>query len=134
MQISEYGTIKVLNWSNNITKDELLACSEVLMQWAEDNQEYAIVSFIPANGKTVTDLSSIADILKPLRRTKLRVYGVQNSAITSFVAKIVSQLLGLKLTETKDYPALLAQMSADSENFKRDIEAYNLLAEIEAIA
>lgn len=133
MDSSDYGSIKIMEFSDNITKEEIVDCSTILAKWASDDKEYAIITYMPEGGKSITDLASINKVLSPIKGAKLKFYGIQNSPIVSFITNVVGQLLGLSVVNAKDYASLLNKIKMDNPDFKADIEQYNLDERIKAL-
>jgi|GEM_PF-2128919 len=134
MNASDYGSVKVIEFSNNITNEEIVECSDVLTKWASDNRDYAVITYMPQGAKTVTDLSSINKALASIKGSKLRIYGIQNSPVASFLANVVGQLLGLTLVQARDYASLLDKIGNDNPDFRADIEQYNLAEQVKSLA
>ena len=134
MDEHDYGAVKIIHFSDNITNEELIKTGELLAKWAADNTDYGIISFMPPHAETVTDISSIRKALSAIRNSKLRIYGIQNSSVSGFVAKVVGQLLGLKLNQFPDVATMIQKMKNDNPEFKVVIEEYNLEEQIESFA
>jgi len=134
MKSESFGSIKLIEFSNNITKEELIECARILEAWAADHEEYAVISHMPKNAKSVTDMATISKTLSAIRNSTLRIYGTQSSGISSFIANIVGQLLGLTIVQAPDYPTLLKKIKADNPKFEADLETYKVEDRLKVLA
>lgn len=126
MHLDDYNSIKIIKFSAHITLDELRDCVNMMEKWSQDDINYAVVTIIPKGGKSVQDLTSIRDIFKALKGSKLAIYGIKTGVIASFLAKVIGQILGLKMNESASYEELIEQIAKDDPNFARDVALHNL--------
>ncbi len=133
MEVKSFGTVKLIIFSSDVTKDELASTANVMQSWSEENREIAVVTHIPKDGKAVQDMTTISKMFSILKGSQLKIYGIRSGAITSFVAKIVGQLLNITLIEEENFIKLTERMSRDNPDFARDIEEYDLVGVLQAL-
>ncbi len=134
MRSESFGSVKLIEFSDNITKEELIECARILKSWAEEHEEYAVISHMPKNAKSVTDMATISKTLSAIRNSTMRIYGTQGSGISSFIANIVGQLLGLTIVQAKDYPTLLKKIKSDNPKFADDLKNYEVEDKLKMLA
>ncbi len=126
MKAHDYGPVKILQFSNNITNEELEETSSLLAKWGTDKQDYAIISYMPDSAKTVTDIPTIKRSLSLIKNSGLKIYGKRTNQAADYLAKIVAELLGLRIKQFSNYSTMINEIETDLPDVKIALEEYDI--------
>jgi len=134
MNAYDYGSIKILQFSHDITNEELEETGELLAQWKTDGRNYAIISHMSKGARTITDIPTIKRALSVIKNTGLNIYGIETNQTTDYLAKIIGELLGLKVKQFPDYTTMLEQIKKDYPEAETSIEKSDLKKQLASFA